>query len=251
MEVTILGSGTAVPNADRFPSGAMVRAGGQTVLVDLGPGTLRRLPTAGVGLEDITAVLLTHYHTDHTADLAGLLFGLRNPRYRARPPLRVRAAEGLHRFLDNLTAAWPWLDPAGAYELDVEEIGPGTFSLGDLQVTAVPIHHTPQSLAYRFEHADAVAAFSGDADVCDGLIEVARDADLFVCDSAFPEAHRTAGHLTPRLAAEAAAAARVKTLCLTHFYPECEGHDLEAEAAAAFGGEIVLAHDLARFTLGR
>ena len=249
MQVTILGSGTAVPNAERFPSGALVQGGGETVLVDLGPGTLRRLPSIDVGLEDITAVLLTHYHTDHTADLAGLLFGLRNPRYRGRPPLRLRAAAGLHEFLGHLTAAWPWLDPVGGYELDVAEITPGRFELGDLSITAVPIHHTPQSLAYRFEENSAIAAFSGDADVCEGLVEVARDADLFVCDSAFPEAHRTAGHLTPRLAAEHAQRAGVKKLCLTHFYPECEGHDLEAEARAVFDGEIVLANDLARFEL--
>ena len=70
MRVTILGSGTAVPVADRFPAGYLVRAGGTTLLLDLGPGTLRRLAQTGVGLEAIDAVLLTHYHTDHCADLA-------------------------------------------------------------------------------------------------------------------------------------------------------------------------------------
>lgn len=249
MNVTILGSGTAIPDAERFPAGALVEGAGQKVLVDIGPGTLRRLAATGTGLEEISAVLLTHYHTDHTADLAALLFALRNPSYRGREPLRVRAAAGLHTFLANLTAAWPWLQPLGDYELDVEEIVPGPLSLGDLRVTAVPIQHTPASLAYRFECDGAAAAFSGDADVCEGLVEAARNADLFVCDSAFPEAHRTAGHLTPRLAAEHAQRAGVKKLCLTHFYPECEGNDLEAEARAAFEGEIVLARDLARFEL--
>jgi len=250
LEVTILGSGTAIPSSQRFPAGVLVRGGGETLLIDVGPGTLRRLPDAGVGLEQITTVLLTHYHTDHTADLASLLFGLRNPRFFGRPPLRVLGAAGLRALVGHLTAAWPWLDPKDSYELRLEEIGPGPFELEGLRGTAVAILHTAQSLAYRLEDdAGRSVAVSGDADVCDGLAEVARGVDLFVCDSAFPDEHRTAGHLTPSLAGEAAAAAGVTTLCLTHFYPECEGHDLQAQARTAFDGEIVLAHDLARFEL--
>ena len=71
----MLGSGTAVPVRDRFPAGYLVRIGTFRALVDLGPGVLRRLPALGLDLDAIDAVLLTHYHTDHCADLAALLFG--------------------------------------------------------------------------------------------------------------------------------------------------------------------------------
>ena len=250
MRVTILGSGTSVPASGRFPAGVLVEAAGTALLVDAGPGTLRHLPDAGVGLERIGAVLLTHYHTDHTADLAALLFALRNPRYRGRPRLRVLGAAGLRGFVGHLTAAWPWLDPRGEYELSLEEIAPGSFDVGPFRVVAFSIRHTIQSLAYRFEADSAAAAISGDADVCDGLVDVARGADLFVCECSFPDAQRVEGHLTPKLAGEAAAKAGVKTLCLTHFYPECEGTDLAAQARATFGGKIVLAEDLMRFELG-
>jgi ribonuclease BN (tRNA processing enzyme) len=249
MQVTILGSGTAVPVPGRFPSGVLVEAGDQKILVDIGPGVLRRLAETGVGLEQVTCVLLTHYHTDHTADVAALLFGLRNPSYAGRPPLQIKAAEGLVEFLGHLTAAWPWLEPKG-YELRVEEVGPGTFALGDLEVLAVPIRHTAQSLAYRItDPAGHSVALSGDADVCEGLAEVARGTDLFICDCAFPNSCRVEGHLTPGLAAEWAQKAGTRKLCLTHFYPECDGHDLLAEAREAFAGEIVLAEDLMRFNL--
>src|SRR5262249_11353299 len=147
-----LGSGTAVPNAERFPSGVLVQSDDAAILIDAGPGVLRRLPQIGVGLEQITAVLLTHYHTDHCADVASLLFALRNPRYRGRPVLHLRGAAGLSRWLGLRTQAWPWLEPH-EYQLDVREIAPGTFSLADLPITAVPIRHTAQSLAYRIEGA--------------------------------------------------------------------------------------------------
>ncbi len=249
MQVTVLGSGTAVPVPDRFPAGYSVVAADQHLLVDLGPGVLRRFAQTGAQLEALTAVLLTHYHTDHCADLAALLFALRNPRYAGRAPLRLFGAPGLRELVARLCGAWPWLEPRG-YELQIGEITPGGHRLGGLEVTAVPILHTDASLAYRITApGGACAAFSGDADVCPGLVEVARGVDLFVCDSAFPDEAYTQGHLTPRLAAEAAAAAGVRTLCLTHFYPECDGVDLLAQARARFAGEIVLAEDLLRFAL--
>ncbi len=251
MRVTILGSGTALPTRGRFPAGVLVKADGFALLVDAGPGTLRRLPELDLGLERIGAVLLTHYHTDHTADLAALLFALRNPRYRGRPPLRVLGGAGLREFVAHLTRAWPWLDPRGEYELSLEELAPGAFGVGPLRAAAFPIRHTIQSLAYRLEdRRGASVAVSGVAVACDGLVEVARGADLFVCECSFPDALRVDGHLTPRLAAEAAAAAGAGALCLTHFYPECAGVDLLAQARAAYRGRIVLAEDLMRFDLG-
>ena len=249
MEVTILGSGTAVPDPDRFPSGVLVSTADQVIVVDIGPGVLRRIAQSGCGAGQITTVLLTHYHTDHTADLAALLFALRNPAFAGRQPLRLIGGAGLHTFLGHLTAAWPWLRPSG-YELDVCEIGPGPFALGAIRVTAFPIEHTDASLAYRIESpGGARVAISGDADVCDGLISVATDTDLFICDSAFPDGQHVAGHLTPSLAGAAAAAAGTEKLCLTHFYPECGGHDLRAQAGRTFAGEVVLAEDLMRFDL--
>lgn len=248
MRVTILGSGTAVPVADRFPAGALVRAGATTVLVDLGPGVLRRLAQTGVGIETVDAVLLTHYHTDHCADLAALLFALRSPRYAGRKPLTIFGAPGLLELHAALVTAWPWLVARG-YELTLTQVTQPRLQVGELEVSVVPIAHTAASLGYRFTAGGRVAAFSGDADECEGLVEVARDADLFVCDCSFPDALRQPGHLTPGLAGAFAERAGCRTLCLTHFYPECDGHDLAGQARARFRGEIVLAKDLQEFDL--
>lgn len=76
---------------------------------------------------------------------------------------------------------------------------------------------------------------------------MARGVDLFVCDAATPDGQKLDGHLTPGLAAAHAERAQAKTLVLTHFYPECVGHDLHRMAAARFGGRVVLAADLQCF----
>ncbi len=249
MQLTILGSGTAIPVPDRFPAGYLLQSGATAVMVDCGPGSLRRFVQAGGQLAELDAVLLTHYHTDHCADLAALLFALRSPTFAGRRPMRLLGAPGLERLVQKLTEAWPWLQPRG-YELELTELAPSTFSIGELQVTAVPIRHTAQSLGYRFTTAAGSAAFSGDADECDELVELARDVDVFVCDAATPDGQKLDGHLTPGLAAGYAQRAGTKTLVPTHFYPECVGHDLLAMARSQFAGRVVLAEDLLRLSIG-
>lgn len=251
MRITILGSGTAVPSWERFPSGVLVETCGLRILVDIGPGTLRRLAQVGVSPGEVDVVLLTHYHTDHTADLPALLFALRNPAFRGRKPLTVAAAAGLHRFVDTLSQAWPWLRPKddGDYELRLVELEPGAMALGgpggECTLHSVRIRHTAQSLGYRFVEPDGTtAAFSGDADECDELVELARDAGVFVCDCAFPDEERVDGHLTPSSCGEHARRAGVDLLVPTHFYPECERVDMEAQLRAAFDGRIAMARDL-------
>ncbi len=250
MLLTILGSGTAIPVPDRFPAGYLLQTQTAQVLIDCGPGVLRRLVQAGGDLHKLDAVLLTHYHTDHCADLAALLFALRSPNFANRKPMHLFGAPGLLRLVQKLTEAWPWLQPRG-YELELHEVLPGTFPLADLEVTAVPIRHTAQSLGYRCTTEAGSVAFSGDADECEELVLLARDTDVFVCDAATPDDEKLDGHLTPGLAARHAARAATHKLVLTHFYPACDGHDLRAEAKAHYDGPIVLAEDLQRIPIGQ
>lgn len=250
MRLTILGSGTAIPVADRFPAAYAVELPAGLALVDCGPGALRRLAQAGCGLDRLSAVLLTHYHTDHCADLAALLFALRSPQYEGRAPMRLFGAPGLCRLVEKLTEAWPWLQPRG-YELQLHETPPGRFELLGAAVDAVPIRHTAQSLGWRIDAGSGGSlAFSGDADECEQLVDLARGVDAFVCEAATPDGHKLDGHLTPSLAAAHAARAGCRRLVLTHFYPPCEGVDLRAQAATAFAGEITLARDLMTIDVG-
>jgi ribonuclease BN (tRNA processing enzyme) len=250
MQLTVLGSGTAVPVPDRFPAGYLVEEGQQRLMVDCGPGTLRRLAQASVTPKQLDAVLLTHYHTDHCADLAALLFALRSPHLSPRPPLTIYGAPGLKRLLAKLTEAWPWLSPKN-YQLNLIELEPGTFTAHGFQITAIPIRHTAQSLGYRLRAGGGLLALSGDADTCEELVDLAQSADVFVCDCSTPDERKIEGHLTPRLAGQYAQRAKARELLLTHFYPDCDGYDLRAEASEAFDGKITLATDLLQLPVGQ
>ena len=206
----------------------MVRHGGCTLLVDAGLGTLQKLAALGVSLAEPDVVAFTHLHLDHTAELTPMLFSLRNTGIGRRKALTLLGAPGFRDFHERLHRTYgSWVE-AEDYSLLVEEISSRPVSLGPLVLTAVPVSHTPQSVAFRVEETETgkVIAFSGDTDVCAGIVTAARNADVAVFECSFPNECKVRGHLTPGEAGELASAARVKKLVLTHFYPECEEADL-------------------------
>src|SRR6202012_5564175 len=73
IEVILLGTGSPIPDPNRAGPSTLVRAGGQIFLVDCGRGVLQRSAAAGVGAAGLSALLLTHLHSDHIADLGDLL----------------------------------------------------------------------------------------------------------------------------------------------------------------------------------
>jgi ribonuclease BN (tRNA processing enzyme) len=248
MECVVLGSGTAVPHPRRGSAGHLLRHGGCTLLIDAGLGTLQKLAVLGVSLAAPDAVAFTHLHLDHTAELAPLLFSLKNAGIGRSKALTILGAPGFRDFYERLRRTYgSWVE-AGDYPLRVEEISARPLSLGSLVLTAVPVVHTSHSVAYRVEDPGTgkVAAFSGDTDVCEGLVAAARNADLAVFECSFPNERKAEGHLTPREAGEIASWARVKRLVLTHFYPECEGADILGQCRETYAGEIILAEDLLR-----
>jgi ribonuclease BN (tRNA processing enzyme) len=226
----------------------MVRHGGCTLLVDAGLGTLQKLAALGVSLAEPDFVAFTHLHLDHTAELAPLLFALRNAGVGRGKALTLLGAPGFRDFHERLRRTYgSWVE-AEDYSLRVEEISSRPVSLGPLVLTAVPVSHTPQSVAFRIEDTETgkVITFSGDTDVCAGIVTAARDADVAVLECSFPNECKVEGHLTPAEAGELAAAARVKKLVLTHFYPECEEADILGQCRETYSGEIILAEDLLR-----
>lgn len=243
----VLGSGTAVPLPDRGSSCYLLRDGrGTTVLVDLGPGALLRAARAGSPPEDLDAVLVTHVHPDHTADLVALQFALMNPGVRAgQGPLPLIGHPALALLVARVRNAWPrWL-AVGPERLALRGTDGGPLELpGGWRAEAVPLAHHASSLGWRLTlPGGQVVAFSGDAAGCGGLERLLEGADLAVLEAAGPDEAPLEGHLTPARAGALAAAAGVRRLVLTHFYPETLAGDIEAGARQTFEGDLRLAQD--------
>ena len=255
MKVTILGSGTCVPRLDRSACAVLVESGRLKMLFDLGPGTIHRLLAYGVTIFDVTHIFLSHFHPDHCAELVPLIFASKySGEKKRRDLLTVCAGRGLLKLYGHLKDAFGnWIvlpeDLLAFRELDTQ--AGETVDLGEVRVTARPVRHSPESLAYRIDERNGLSAvYSGDTEVCDSLVELADRTDLFLCESAFPDELKGPGHMTPRLAGEIARKARAKRLVLTHLYPPCDKVDIAKQASAAYNsGPVIVAEDLMSFNL--
>ena len=253
-QITILGSGTCVPSLTRNPCSFLMNTGGENLLFDCGPGTMRRLLEVDVSIFDISYLFLSHFHPDHSGELASFLFALKYPAPSCQKhPLTIVAGQGFRSFFERLKTVygdWIVLPPEmlTVVELDTQQADRRAFS--SFTVSSMPVAHRPESLAYRIVDAEGkTLVYSGDSDVCDGLTAVAAEADLMICESAFPDGQKVDGHLTPALAGEIAQAAGVKRLVLTHFYPACDDADIENQCRSTYNGKIVLARDLMTLNL--
>jgi ribonuclease BN (tRNA processing enzyme) len=261
VEWIVLGSGTALPTATRGSPGHLLRfADGRGVVVDPGPGSVRAAARQGVGLASLRAVLVTHFHVDHTLDLFALLFGLRNPAL-AHCRLTVIGPKGIADLVERARHAWGDWVAIGAERLAFVELEPGPFAVELehqlVEGTAVRMPHLGHSLGYRVRGNERTIAYSGDTGVGDaaseaegrGPVALGRGAEIYVLEAAFPEGADTTSHLTASAAARIAARCGTEQLVLTHFYPDTERADVRAIAREHFVGTLVLAHDGLRLAL--
>ena len=253
-EWIVLGAGSILPRAGYGPAGhALRRAGRRLVLFDCGPGTLRQLGELGFGVEDVGAVVLTHFHPDHCWDLFALAFARRNPALIA-PELELVGPQGLAELLERGAAVFGTRSWTRFEGTQVREVDPAAsaraLELDGLRLSWRATRHSPEALAWRVElPGGASLVYSGDSGEVPELAELARGARLFVCECSFPDEEALEQHLTPSGAARLASAAGVERLLLTHF---CPGHDPQRAAATAarlFPGRIEIARDRSRHAL--
>jgi len=238
MQVTFLGSGSAMPTGDRFQSGLLVRDDGRTLLVDCGSGVLHRLQQCGVGYESVSTVLLTHHHLDHVADLLPLM----KARWLAgEEHLSVVGPTGTKALVDDLLDVYEYLD--GRIDLRVREVHPGEFDVAGFDIAAREVRHSKLCLAYRFDDRLTV---SGDTEAFEGLAAFADESAVLVHDCSFPDDVDVDNHPTPTELGRALSGREYGRVYLTHLYPHTDGRREEMLDAlgAHYDGDVRFAEDL-------
>ena len=275
MKITLLGTGSPLPSATCAGPSTLVQAGGQNIVVDAGRGVIMRLVGAMCPPPFISAIILTHLHSDHICDLNDII----TTRWISSPaatPLPIYGPKGTQKMVDGLLAMLSQdetyrlehhddLRAAGGMKVDVREVEAGeSFTIGDVTVSVHATDHRPvaPTIGFRIEHDGVVGALAGDTIPCDGLYEMCKDADIYVQTVLREDLVRTFAPLVPtgdrfldildyhstvQQAGQTAAKCKVKTLLLTHFVPAIQpGQEDEWRAMAAehFAGEIVVGPDL-------
>lgn len=274
LTITLLGTGNPLPSPDRAGAATLVRGGGGTFLVDAGRGVLMRLSAAGVLPVQLSAVLLTHLHSDHLCDLNDVVttHWVMSP---VTVPLRVFGPPGTAEVVDAMLAM---LAPDVRYRIahhddltegpkvEVTEVHGGVvLEEGGVRIVAAPTDHRPAepSIGFRFEAGGAAAVIAGDTVPCAGLDELCAGAGAYVQTvlredlvAMVPSARfqdTIDYHSSVTQAAQTAARAGVGTLVLTHQIPTPapgSADEWTAIAAAHFDGTIVWGEDLTVVEVG-
>ena len=272
----LLGTGGG-PRPRKASSAAaqVIIANGVAYVVDCGDGVARQLVFAGVALDTVRHVLLTHHHSDHNADYGNLLWlawaaGLRTRVDTWGPPPLAKMTKLFFEMnaydIDTRIAnegRVPLLPLVHVHEL---EEGGLVFQDEGVKVTAALVDHPPvvPAFGYRFDAADRSIVISGDTRRSDAVVKLAQGADVLVHSALYVPAidrmvarvpnadslkesivaHQTAAEDAGRVAA----AAGVKTLVLSHLVPPDDPEVTEqmwiAAAGAYFKGTIVVGRDL-------
>jgi ribonuclease BN (tRNA processing enzyme) len=248
VRLTVLGCAGTFPGPSSPCSGYLVEHEGFRLVVDLGAGALGNLQRH-VDVQDVDAVYVSHLHADHCIDLVAYFYARRYHPSGMLPKLPVYGPVGT---AFRIAAAFEEPPVDGFEEVyDFIERGAGTVQIGPFSVTSGVVSHPIECHGLRIEAGGKVLTYSGDTASCSTLVELARDADLFLCEASWPsEPPPPPGiHLTGREAGEHASLAGAKKLVLTHLMPFHDPMAMLSEAKETYDGHLELAHAGATYQL--
>jgi len=272
IDVILTGTGSPMIDQNRAGPSTLVIAGDSRFLVDCGRGVLMRAAAAGVGAASLSALLLTHLHSDHITDL-GDVITTRWVTTFTPTPLPIIGPPGTKAVVEaTLAALAPDISYRIAHHADINEppaVQVHEYRSGTVwespRITVAPTDHRPvePTIAFRIEHDGASVVLAGDTVPCSTLDELASGANILVHTAIRKDLVEQVPsqrlrdildyHSSVEQAAATAARAGVDTLVLTHYVPPLtagQEDQWRALAAAEFTGRVELGDDLLRVTAG-
>ena len=244
MRLTVLGCAGTHTAPGRMCSSYLVEHDGYRLLLDCGNGSLGNLLTVS-DVAEVDALLISHLHPDHFADLYGIYYALRfHPSGPGQIP--VYAPAGAEEFVTQLLPG----ESARTFgqRCPMTVVAPGQrLELGPLTVTLHRSFHPIETLASRVEAGGRVLAYSADSAPSADVVACAAGADLFMCDASWLETDRPFDdgvHCTGLDAGRMAAQAGAAQLLVTHVYPDHDPGLAVEEARSVFDGKVLAAKDL-------
>jgi ribonuclease BN (tRNA processing enzyme) len=268
----VLVSGGPIADDARASTAYIVWLDGESrLLIDVGGGAFLRFGEAGARFEELDHIAVSHFHTDHVADLVALLktgfFSGREAPLGISGPSGDGPFPGLSAFLESNLGAGGAYEYLGGYldgsgglaKLEPVELDAGSRDASsvrggdedDMEITAMGVPHgIVPAVAYRLRLGDREIVFSSDQNgSADEFVDFARGADVLVMHLVVPENADRLGralHATPSRIGEIAAAAAPEQLVLSHFMARSLSNleDNVRLVREHYRGEVVIADDL-------
>jgi len=216
---------------------------GAAILIDCAGNPIGRLERAGVPLDRLEHVIITHIHPDHAYGLPSLLMGL----WLAgrTKPLHIHALAGVSKRLQGILDNFDWGDWPNFYAMTFHSIDdvPGAHVIdnADFRIYAWRTKHMVPTIGLRIENKanGYITAYSCDTEPCPNMQAIARDADLLIHEAA----GATWGHSSAAQAGELGKTASVRKLALVHYLVPADRQALAREAQGTFGAPVDVAQD--------
>jgi ribonuclease BN (tRNA processing enzyme) len=249
MRLTVVGCSGSFPGPESAASCYLVQHDGYALVLDLGSGALGPLQRY-VDLDEVDAVLVSHLHADHCADLCGYYVARKyRPARTSPPPLAVYGPAGTRRLI---AGAYGGISEQHLAEVfTFHDVTDGVRVMGPFTVTAARTAHPVECYAVRVEAAGRALVYTGDTGPSAAVTELAAAADLLLAEASFVQAGPNPAdlHLTGRQAGSMAQTAGAARLVVTHVPPWHDPQVARAEAQAAFDGPVELARTGATYDL--
>jgi len=272
--VVLLGTGMPRPDPSASGPATVVLVGSRVFLFDAGAGVMRQIAAARLPINGVTALFITHLHTDHTLGYPDLIFttwvmGRKHP-------LEAYGPHGLKQMTTHILAAWQEDEDvrvngleherAGGYAVNVHEIAPGVvYDSGGVRITAFPVQHGSwkEAYGYRVDTPTRSVVISGDTRPSESLVTAARNVDVLVHEvysaARLAPENRPGGSDWPRYMHEShtsdvelgriAAEVKPRLLVLTHIIRmgSTDSSLVRGIREGGFKGPVAVGHDLQRF----
>jgi ribonuclease BN (tRNA processing enzyme) len=246
MKLTILGSGTVVPNGERNSSGYFVEAGKARVMMDCGAGTVHALARYGLDWQAMTHLFISHFHVDHIGELASLFFAFRHGMKKERTePLTLIAPHGIEPVIEHLKAAFGERIFTPKFPFHIQPVEPGArvWLDDDCLLSVAKTPHTVESLAARIQRGERSVSYTGDTDYSEALEEFFQGTSLLVAECSFLEPREGVRHLSVPDVARLASRAQAESLLVSHFYFEVDEAALKNALQATYTGNLFIGND--------
>lgn len=236
MNLKIIGYWGGFPAVNEATSGYLLESNGYRLLVDCGSAVLSKLQET-IAIDELDAVILSHYHHDHIADIGPLQYAsyVTSLINGSKKNIPIYAHTLDREAFDKLT----YKEATKGIEYDPNQL----LTIGPFTITFLRTIHPAPCFAMRITDQQSTIIYTADSSYQEAFIPFSAGADLLIAESSFyaNQDGTSAGHMTSHEAARIAHDAGVKQLLLTHLPHFGEHENLVKEAQEQFKGQVVLA----------